>query len=164
MAPTDRDVREEGFGLDADQQSPDDLRCASERISTTSEEIGVHLNESQRRAYSVRLSSIDERLKILRDLGVEDPLLDSLQQGIEDLATATGAPITVRSPPDPVGLLIHVLIKLDEIAPQAITAYGTLDPKSSEYLEPAVARLYQLATDLQHHLAEADRRKPPPRT
>jgi hypothetical protein len=152
------------FNLGTDEHLPDDVRCSSERTAATPGAIGVHLNEAQRRAYSVRLSSIDQHLKMLVNLGVDDPLLDSLQEGIEDLAAASGAPITVPLPPDPVGLLIHILIKLDEIAPKEITAYGALDPGACEYLEPAVAELYQLATDLQRRLATVARLQVPPGT
>lgn len=126
-------------GLNADPDGSLDPICA-------------HVNESQLRALSVRLSSINEHLKLLRKLGVSDPLLDSLQDGIFELARGTGATISAPMRPDPVGVLIHVLIKLDEIAPDAITAYGPLEPEARDYLTPVVNELYERASQLQQRL------------
>lgn len=114
--------------------------------------VRIRVNESQLRALSVRLSSINEHLKLLRKLGVDDPLLDSLQEGVFELARGTGATISAPTLPDPAGVLIHVLIKLDEIAPDAITAYGPLDPEARRYLTPVVGELYERASDLQRRL------------
>ena len=112
----------------------------------------IVLNEAARRGLAIRLDAIAKQLDAIASLGIDEPGIAALRRDacalMEELSLAVAPP----PPPDPVGMMMRVLILLDEIAPDSLRAYGPLDPGAAALLEDRVGELYESAETLQREL------------
>ena len=114
------------------------------------------LNEAQHRALSIRIGSIANHLRELRDLGVETMLLDALQAAVVEVAADLHLSIDPVPQPLPSRTMLFISILLEEIEPKRLAAYGELDPTAERYLGPAIEQMSEFASDLLRDFSERE--------